>query len=239
VVIPTSSYLQALSADDAAAFVSSLQTVKDHLRGELEWMTQQVQQKTLQLQGIETLLAEYEMLDPSALQTQFTDGAEVPLSSSAEGLEAGSSDSIAEEQNQTQSSTASATVPSQNTIAIAKPQQPSKSSKSTNTKSKPTTAKKTKPAGKSSSQAGKSSGRKELRDLLLPKFAGQSLTDAVAQILAETDQSLHLNQLLAEMYGTLTEQDFQRAKVSLANVLSVGKKEGKWQNLGEGLYAAL
>ena len=246
----TSSYLQTLPSDDAVAFVSSLQKVKDHLRGELEWMTQQVQQKTLQLQGIETLLSEYGILDPSALQTQLTAEAEVPLSSTTEALETSSSDSVSNEQNQTQSPTSTATATSKNTVAIAKPQQTSKSSKTTNskrqsksqssvpTKPKATTAKKTKPAGKSASQAGKSVGRKELRELLLPKFAGQSLTNVVAQVLAGTDQPLHLNQLLTEMYGILTDQDFQRAKVSLANVLSVGKKEGKWQNIGEGLYAA-
>lgn len=254
---PTSSYLQTLPQDDALSFVESLQKVKAHLRGDLEWMSQQVEQKTLQLQGIEALLAEYESLDSEALQTPSTAEAQALESSSSDAVNLvnqsemtapSNNHSVSNGENQSQPSAIS-TAPSKNPAATAKPQPTSKNSKTSNSKSQPkarsstptksgaTTAKKTKPAGKSVSKAVKSGGRKELRDLLLPKFAGQSLTNVVAQVLAGTDQPLHLNQLLTEMYGILTDQDFQRAKVSLANVLSVGKKEGKWQNVGEGLYA--
>jgi len=57
VATPTS-YLQTLSPAEARAFITSLGQVQSHLQQELEWMNQQMQQKTMQLQGIETLLAE-------------------------------------------------------------------------------------------------------------------------------------------------------------------------------------
>ncbi len=78
----------------------------------------------------------------------------------------------------------------------------------------------------------------ELREFLLPKFKGNALTDVVAQILASATKPLHLNDLLTEIYGTLPPQTAEKAKNSLANVLSTGKKQGKWHNLGDGRYAA-
>lgn len=54
----STSYLQTLPKSEATAFVASLQKVKEHLDQELQWMNEQVQQKTTQLDGIETLLSE-------------------------------------------------------------------------------------------------------------------------------------------------------------------------------------
>jgi len=54
---PTS-YLQTLADDETIAFVTSLQSVKAYLGQELQWINEQAQQKTMQLQGIETLLSE-------------------------------------------------------------------------------------------------------------------------------------------------------------------------------------
>lgn len=71
----------------------------------------------------------------------------------------------------------------------------------------------------------------------MQEFQGKTFTDSVAQILENAPKPLHLNELLAQMYEGLSDQDYERAKISLASVLSVGKKEGKWQNLGQGMYA--
>ncbi|XGV98046.1 MAG: hypothetical protein ACAF41_03730 [Leptolyngbya sp. BL-A-14] len=67
------SYLHTLAKEEAIAFVTSLQKVKEHLSHELQWMNGQVQQKTIQLQGIDTLLSEavgLGLLSPNAITTQ-------------------------------------------------------------------------------------------------------------------------------------------------------------------------
>lgn len=82
------------------------------------------------------------------------------------------------------------------------------------------------------------SGAVDLRELLTKEFQGKPFTDSVAEILENASKPLHLNELLAQMYEGSSDQDYERARISLANVLSVGKKEGKWQNLGQGMYAS-
>lgn len=248
---PTS-YLQTLSKDDAIAFVTSLQKVKDYLQSEVAWMSEQVQQKTIQLQGIETLLSEAVTLGlpgadaPSELtQTPEEDTASTDLEDETHSTTPNSLDNL-----DTIAASNGSAAPDEDTLSHT-----SKTSSSTRKRkvapkaqpqAKSTATQKTSIAGakggKSSPKSTgkpKSSGRRaDLRELLLPQFAGKSITDAVAQVLTKQGKELHLNQLLTELYGTLSHQDFGRAKVSLANVLSVGKKEGKWQNNGNGLYRA-
>lgn len=80
------SYLQTLAKEEAIAFVTSLQKVKEHLSHELQWMNGQVQQKTIQLQGIDTLLSEavgLGLLPPDAVATQPSMPTEVNSSSVA------------------------------------------------------------------------------------------------------------------------------------------------------------
>jgi hypothetical protein len=38
------------------------------------------------------------------------------------------------------------------------------------------------------------------------------------------------------LYEGLSTEDYQRAKHSLANILSVGKSKGTWQSVGRGRY---
>ncbi|PSB30855.1 hypothetical protein [Stenomitos frigidus] len=85
------SYLQTLAKDEAVAFVASLQKVKEHLSHELHWVNEQVQQKTIQLQGIETLLSEAAGLGIAPSYTASTPGltasaSEVSASSVAEAV---------------------------------------------------------------------------------------------------------------------------------------------------------
>ncbi len=71
-VATSTSYLQTLAKDEAIAFVASLQKVKDHLSQELQWMSEQAQQKTAQLQSLETLLSEAVALGLITAQTDST-----------------------------------------------------------------------------------------------------------------------------------------------------------------------
>lgn len=78
------SYLHTLAKEEAIAFVTSLQKVKEHLSHELQWMNGQVQQKTIQLQGIDTLLSEavgLGLLPSNAIATQPSTATKVDSSS--------------------------------------------------------------------------------------------------------------------------------------------------------------
>jgi hypothetical protein len=243
VATPTSSYLQTLSKDEANEFLASLQKIKAHLSGELEWMKQQVEQKTLQLQGIEALLTEAIALGLSDATSDVTSTSEttdlaatsfnavLPPASDM----AGSDDELELPANGTSNGNGSA---QSSPAAGTKPSSKSQAKTQSVTANKTNTTKKKPSSSKSSAKAAKSNTNRDLKELLLPTYAGKTLTDVVAQILNDTNKPLHLNDLLEEMYGEISDRDFKRAKISLANVLSVGKKEGKWLNLGEGLYTA-
>ncbi len=242
----SASYLNTLSHKEAIAFVTSLQTVSDHLSRELEQMNQQMHQKALQLQGIQALLNEAidvksttsdansstdRTVSPEAVAAAISELAALPASDSVNTKEMQEDISVSNgnlspdpDPNPKNSNKGDRqTPPSSKT-------QPTRKSLST---SKPDTSPTKKPT-----RLTKLTKQPELRDMLLPKFRGNTLTDVVAQILGSAKQPLHLNDLLAEMYGTLPAQTREKAKISLANVLSTGKKEGKWQNLGDGMYAA-
>jgi len=266
IVANSTSYLQTLDRKEAIVFVASLEKVKSHLTQELEWLNEQVQQKTVQLQGIETLLSEAVALGlpvSDALATESASEAPSPISddtdlddSDANDLDSDEVESDHAYNNGAASPhleadystvSASAATPTSSTA--------SKSAKSTSKQSSPrkkgdakvkqsstrkpgkTQAKKT-ASPTIGSKSRTSSGLVELRELLVPKFQGRTLTDVVSQVLESANKPVHLNDLLTEMYGDLSDRDLKRAKVSLANVLSVGKKENKWQNLGQGMYAA-
>lgn len=246
---PTS-YLQTLSKAEAIAFVTSLQKVKEHLSQELQWINEQAQQKTTQLQGIETLLAEAVSLGlltsdaVSTVEATSTVGTTsivtTPLNTS-DSLAIASTlngDAVSNHFTEPTPTVDLELPPAQKQKSGGRQKNPSKAktttkqpaSKTRNTKSKkPNTAvKPTKKGGQSSSI--------DLRQLLRTEFQGKTFTDAVSEILESTSEPLHLNDLLAEMYEDLSDQDFKRAKVSLANVLSVGTKKGNWKSLGKGLY---
>lgn len=257
-----SSYLQTLPQADAVAFISSLQKVKDHLSGELEWTNQQVEQKTLQLQGVDALLSELVALGSTTSQvpSAMTAGTEKSPSPTVETTILPTSDAVKLSNDLASHAASNETASSEFNPPTESPivttptptqlEPKPKGSKITSSKSHPkaqsvtagktrtSTAKKANLPNQSTLKEDKSSKTKEFRELLLPKFEGRTLTDAVNQILESTTKPLHLNELLSQMYGSLSASDFKRAKVSLASVLSIGKKEGKWQSLGGGLYAA-
>lgn len=250
VATPTS-YLQTLSAEDASAFITSLQKVQTHLTSELEWMNQQVQQKTIQLQGIETLLAEASTL--GLLETgevTVSDGvaANDQTVTAQEGEPEAAENSApttpeappADNAEATSESGQAVAAPASASTEASQPEQkaskPPARAKSRTTGSKAVTKKKPIATSRSRSKAGTAKSQKDSRVLLRPEFANDSLADAVIRILAQAETPLHINQLVKEMYGDVMGEDLKRVKASLANVLSKGKRTGKWQNVGNGLY---
>ena len=118
--------------------------------------------------------------------------------------------------------------------AAAKPSAQAKSRQSSAAK----TATKKKPGVKSQSRpkASKAQPQPKSRALLRPEFADVSLTNAVAQVLAQAAAPLHVDQLVSELYEDISGEDLKRVKGALATVLSKGKKSGKWRNVGNGVY---
>ena len=221
------SYLQALPQDEAIAFVTSLQKVKEHLSQELQWINEQVEQKTVQLQGIETLVSEATNL---GLITLTSDGttkvatstihdSDAPLSVSPSSL----SSTIEPQTNEQE----------QDDNLKTKPAPKSATASITSA----TKAKQTKPSPKSTGKKNQPTSSSDLRQLLKAEFQETTFTDAVAQILENADKPLHLDDLLEQMYGKLSDKTFQRAKVSLANVLSTGMGKERWKSAGKGFYA--
>lgn len=242
----STSYLQTLPKDEAIVFLNSLQKVKDHLSEELEWMNQQVHQKTIQLQGIDILLAEAKAigltkLDLSSTTTPKTSETTssklpdtgVPTSESADDSHDGDSDGDFDDDSidaddETVEETAEETV----TAASPTADSPKKKTKSTPSAKKTKTASKPKAKGKQATTKGV-----ELRELLQPTFRDKTFGDAVSEILERASQPLHVDELIDQMYNELSDQDYQRAKSSLANVLSVGSGKGRWKNVSKGMYA--
>ena len=205
-------------------------------------MNQQVQQKTMQLQGIETLLTEASML--GLLETE-ADPVAAPAASDAQTTSepsetndieaaAASEDVPAKEfaSSPAQIAAPPATTPGEKTAA--KPSAKTKSPKSSS--SKATTKKPPSAQTQSRSKARKTQTQPKSRALIRPEFADTALTDAVTQVLTQTAQPLHLDQLVSELYEDVSGEDLQRIKKALANVLSKGKKTGKWRNIGHGVY---
>ncbi|XHX77280.1 MAG: hypothetical protein RBJ76_23000 [Stenomitos frigidus ULC029] len=231
----TTSYLQTLAKDEAIAFVASLQKVKDHLSQELQWMSEQVQQKTAQLQGIETLLSEALTL----------------------GLVTTETDSFPEDENVVEFAAAESGSPAtgeaaEPIAAIAAPVRPTSTQQrgkqgkakpaKTPSRSKPSAATQTGTAEARSKLAAPPSkpnqqGKSNLQRFLKPQWHSKALTEAVGEVLNHASVPLSTDELMAELYDGLSKEDYNRAKNSLANILSVGRSKGTWKSTGRGRYA--
>jgi len=256
-------YLKTLPADEAIALVTSLQKVKEHLTEELDWMNQLLQQKTTQLQGIETLLAEADSVG-------LTQSGSKPSTPKAETEVAPASTEPGTASKKVAS--AQVTTPENGTTLTrdtptafdpmlvltseldnlptkvesgpktetaekggVKPQTKTKAAKapaSSLTKNKKTTAPKV------SSKAAPTGKPKELRELLTKKYQGKTFGEIAEELLTRANKPVHVNELVKEMYGNLSEADSKRARLALTKLLSAGKMEGKWQSIGQGVYAA-
>ncbi|XGW00804.1 MAG: hypothetical protein ACAF41_34465 (plasmid) [Leptolyngbya sp. BL-A-14] len=240
---PTS-YLQTLPKDEAIAFVASLQTVKDHLSQALLWLEAQVQQKTVQLQGIETLLSEADTLGLVVA---------APYSTPTPNTPEGASELLPTETGSPLSVIATESVAA--VIAAPTPKKPSKqpsrqqrnvASAKASRDSKPVAATKTstakakppKPATPPARNANQRGQASPLQPFLKSQWRDKALTAAVSDILAQAEVPLSTDAVMAALYDGLPTAAYDRAKHSLANTLSVGRSKGLWQSAGRGLYAA-
>lgn len=238
----STSYLQTLPADEADAFLVALQKLKDHLSKELQLLNQQVQQKTMQFQGIEALLAEAQAKESAKQQPSppsTLDAASLGLLDTiAPSLEPADNSQLPTTNGAAPADGVTTAPQEQKTAkppAAAKAQSPSKAA----TASKGSTTTKKKSAAKPKAQGKKPTTTQgsELRKLLQPQFQDKTFGDAVSEILEQANQPLHIDELIDTLYGELSDPDYERAKVSLANVLSVGSGKGRWKNISKGMYA--
>jgi hypothetical protein len=240
------SYLQTLAKEEAITFVESLQKVKEHLSHELQWMNGQVQQKTIQLQGIDHLLSEAVGLGLLAPQTASTAAIEIEPTSGqitpsvpAALVETNGNRSVESVQTPTappkrgkqrQASNTTSSKPS------GKPPTAGKvSAAKTTTRATATQPKKPGRPPRSVSESGKGADS-GFQQFLQSSFQNKSMTDAVGQILADAKEPLNTDAIMDQLYTGLSGEPYQRAKSSLSNILSVGKTKGKWKSPGRGLY---
>jgi len=250
VATASTSYLQTLPKDEAIAFVASLQSVKAHLSQALLWLEAQVQQKTVQLQGLETMLSEAETLGseaetlglvvaaPHSLPTAITHASAVELPATAKGstLPAIATEPVA---------AAIAPLPAKKPLEQSRGQQGKAASAKTSRGTKPSAATKTgtlpakqatpsTPPVSKAAQRGKAS---PLQRFLKSQWRDKALTEAVGDILDQAAAPLTTDAVMAALYDGLPQADYDRAKHSLANILSVGRSKGAWKSTGRGLYA--
>ena len=84
-------------------------------------------------------------------------------------------------------------------------------------------------------QRGNASG---LQRFLQNQWRDKVLTEAIGEILKRAAVPLSTDEVMAALYDGLPKADYDRAKHSLANILSVGKSKGTWQSTGRGRYAS-
>ena len=250
---PTS-YLQTLDKNEAIAFVASLQKVKEHLKHELKWITAQAEQKTTQLEGIEAILIEAITLgliadSPADLSADSAASnvsliippVEMPLSSFHGSADINKTDPELETDTELETDAENEfglTTDSQSDRRqVNNSKSKSAAQASTASKSRGSKAKSTSSAKKSTGKANLSAKSPDLKHFVRAEFQEQSFTDAVSQILEESSKPIGLSDVIAKLYGDLSNQDYQRAKISLTNVLSTGKNKGKWKSIGRGMYA--
>lgn len=244
---PTS-YLQTLDKNEAIAFVASLQKVKEHLKHELKWITAQAEQKTTQLEGIEAILIEAITLgliadSPADLSADSAASnvsliippVEMPLSSFHGSADINKTDPELETDAEDEFGLTTDSQSDRRPVNNSKSK--SAAQASTASKSRGSKAKSTSSAKKSTGKANLSAKSPDLKHFVRAEFQEQSFTDAVSQILEESSKPIGLSDVIAKLYGDLSNQDYQRAKISLTNVLSTGKNKGKWKSIGRGMYA--
>jgi hypothetical protein len=238
------SYLQTLTKGEAIAFVASLLKVKTHLDDELQGMKAQLQQKTSQLQGVEAILSEAVLLglieseaavsspnlDTNGTSSLAPDLTTIVVPANLRSIELTDSINLG---------SANSAV-SVNSTALAN-SEPSASSATQPKSAKPKSAQsqKSKPKKPSTAKAKKTNASTEasdLRQFLQAEFRDQTLVESIAQVLEDSPEPLGADDIMAELYEDLSEEDYRRAKRSLTNILSLGKTRGKWQSAARGLY---
>lgn len=246
---PTS-YLQTLAKDDAIAFIASVQKVQAHLSEELKWMTAQVQQKTTQLEGIEALLTEAvslgllesnDVIPPIATKTRQDATPAMDKESEVSPPDAPDTAESSEDELPVTESTSDAvsespqvesTEPPTDPIAL----QPRRRGRTAAKQKGSVKAKSPKSSTRAASKKEKSAEGAELRQYLRPEFQDNTLMESIAQVLDQSSEPLETDEIMSALYESLSDEDYKRAKRSLANLLSVGRSKGRWQSTGRGRY---
>lgn len=246
------SYLQTLAKDEAIAFVASLQKVKEHLSHELQQISEQIQQKTLQLQGIETLLSEAAGLGLAPHTTSTSDLTassninvvmeDVPFNAASATTSPLARTTVAANSNNLAANAAASTVSSPPPKRAkqrqqSKPLQPKRDATKLPTVEKTSAAKTEKPARSTpSSSDGSKAALSGFQTFLQTNFQDKSMTESVGEILERAKEPLNTDAIMAELYHGLPNEAYDRAKSSLSNILSVGKTKGKWKSPARGTY---
>ena len=75
------------------------------------------------------------------------------------------------------------------------------------------------------------------RDMLLSQFIPMTLAEAIEGVLGEYNRPVTPEQVAKKMLQPqLAEDDFKRARHSLASEMRRGAKDGKWKKYGRGLF---
>ncbi|HEY9909792.1 MAG TPA: hypothetical protein V6D18_19545 [Thermosynechococcaceae cyanobacterium] len=240
-------------ATDDAQLISKLQDVRDHLTQELQHLTAQVERKTLQLRGIESILEDARGGSTNgkaaAPEAPATPVLEVSANAPVVAAPATSPDPQPEPEAPAPEFEATEAVPEPEAIVPSAPvaeklhraktpaaerTPPTAKSTAKSTKSKP-------PAAKSKQSTPKlepSAKPTELRQALQPQFQGKTLAESIREVLATASEPLTAKDVVTELYEGLTIDDLKRATKTVATILGAGRTKGDWKSPGKGLYQA-
>jgi len=231
------SYLQTLPQTEATALVTSLQKVKEHLSQELAWINTQLQQKTVQLQGIDSILADLgspapESPAPAAEEpingnTSVSRLLDLERPTSPQASPSSDHETVDDEAVDDETVDAPELARSQRgKQPTSRPKVPAKSKRGV-----------AKPASQAKSPASATQPN-TLSSFLQSALQNQPLSDSIAQVLSNAVAPLSTDNLMVELYEGLSNEDYQRAKRSLTNILSTGRSKGKWRSTERGLYSS-
>lgn len=229
-------------APDETALIAMLQNIQDHLEQELQSLNAQVERKTVQMQGIRSILEDVRngsgVSSVAVLEASLVPEANGSLAGHAAIVEPAIAAPLSDpgtDENGLVGVIAESSPNDPPVIATTPnpaPAQPSRAKSPDRKSSKP--SKVTAPTTTSKS---KSVGISDLRSFMASEYQGLAVSVAVGKILAESKQAMSSGDIATELYEGLSKADFSRVKLALLTVLSKGKTSGLWQSVGKGLYA--
>ena len=229
-----------LAADDTT-LITMLQAIQAHLDKELTHLNAVVERKTLQLQGIKSILEDARagktIAQVEAVAAPETSASNDTLADSTAVARVLEPQVEAEPNLEVDKLLPSAPAPS--IASASSSSKPPRSSKAPTTK-KPVTAQSSKskpPASKSKSLKSKPPAPPtELRQALRSKFQDKTLAQAVGEVLGQASEAMNAKAIAVELYEGLSSEDLSRATKSVATILAGGRAKGLWQSSAKGLY---
>ena len=131
--------------------------------------------------------------------------------------------------------------PSEPSVTAA-PAIPSATQQSTSSAKRQEAAKKTpskkttRTAPKKTKAAASPTAVRDIRQFLQNQFQGKPLAESVGEILDQVKAPITAKEVVAQLYKGLSGEAHKRAKHTIANVLTIGRNQGKWKSTGRGLY---